>query len=421
MIKILHFADAHIDIAGHGRHDALTGLPLRALDFLKALDAIVKTAVSEKVDLVIFAGDAYKDRTPSPTYQREWGKRIARLSAAKIPTLLLTGNHDVSPAAGRAHTMQEFDTLDVPFVRVIDKPEFLKHDQLWNLPLQVIALPWIFRSGLMSTLLSQDVSIEDVNEEIGKRVITIVQEWLENLDPQLPTVLVAHATIQGATFGNERSVMLGKDVVLPGGLVKDPRLDYSALGHIHKYQNLNEGAHPPVIYPGSIERVGFGETADEKGFVIASVEKGKTTVERRLLSGRPFFNLTVKTKDKDTLMSDILKALPTKDLLNGAMLRLEVEYPRAVELFLDETTLREHCAQAFEFHLVRRPLEEARTRFSQDDDSVANLNPLELLERYWKMTSTNLTETKSLRNLAASIIQNVSGMNDVAAQENEDA
>ena len=420
MIKILHFADAHIDIAGHGRHDALSGLPLRVLDFLKALDAIVETAVSEKVDLVIFAGDAYKDRTPSPTYQREWGKRIARLSAARIPTLLLTGNHDVSPAAGRAHTMQEFDTLDVPYVRVLDKPDFLAPEQLWNLPVQVLSLPWIFRSGLMSTLLGQNLSPEDVNEEIGKRVITIVEGWLDNLDPRVPAVLVAHATIQGATFGNERSVMLGKDVVLPGGLVKDPRLDYAALGHIHKYQNLNEGAHPPVIYPGSIERVGFGETEDEKGFVIASVEKGKTTFERRLLSGRPFYNLTVKAKDKDTLMPDILKALPAKEKINNAMLRLEVEYPRALELFLDETVLREHCAQAFEFHLVRRPLEEARTRFSQDDDSVANLDPLELLERYWKMTSTNSAETKSLQSLAASIIQNVSGMGDTAAQAIED-
>jgi len=67
MLTVLHFADAHIDIAGHGRHDPLTGLPLRVLDFLNALDRIVDTAIQERVDLVLFAGDAYKDRTPSPT------------------------------------------------------------------------------------------------------------------------------------------------------------------------------------------------------------------------------------------------------------------------------------------------------------------------------------------------------------------
>jgi len=37
MIKILHFADAHIDIATYGKHDPETGLPVHVLDFLKAL------------------------------------------------------------------------------------------------------------------------------------------------------------------------------------------------------------------------------------------------------------------------------------------------------------------------------------------------------------------------------------------------
>ncbi len=58
MVKILHFADAHIDIATSGPYDPTTGLFLRVTDFLKSLDAIVETAINERVDLVIFAGDA---------------------------------------------------------------------------------------------------------------------------------------------------------------------------------------------------------------------------------------------------------------------------------------------------------------------------------------------------------------------------
>src|SRR4026207_2455807 len=151
-MKILHFADAHIDMANYGRHDPETGLPLRVLDFLKSLDTIVDAAISEKVDMVIFAGDAYKDRSPAPTFQREWGKRIIRLSKAQIPTLLLVGNHDLSPAAGRAHAIQEFDTLQVPYVRVLQRPELLTPNELWGLPVQVIAMPWISRSGFMASL-----------------------------------------------------------------------------------------------------------------------------------------------------------------------------------------------------------------------------------------------------------------------------
>ena len=38
MPTILHFADAHIDMANYGRHDPQSGLPMRVVDFLKSLD-----------------------------------------------------------------------------------------------------------------------------------------------------------------------------------------------------------------------------------------------------------------------------------------------------------------------------------------------------------------------------------------------
>ncbi|MEI4927516.1 hypothetical protein Q8G50_33915, partial [Klebsiella pneumoniae] len=80
----------------------------------------------------------------------------------------------------------------------------------------------------------------------------------EEADPSLPIVLTAHASIEGAKFGGERLVMLGNDLVLSGSLVKNPKFNYVAMGHIHKPQDVNEGFQPPVVYPGSIERVDFG-------------------------------------------------------------------------------------------------------------------------------------------------------------------
>ena len=179
MPKILHFADAHIDMANYGRHDPQTGLPMRVMDFLKSLDKIVDTAIAEQVDLVLFAGDAYKDRQPPPTFQREWGRRMMRLSRAGIPTLLLVGNHDLSPALGRAHALESFDTLEVPHVHVLDRPCFLRPDELEGLPLQVIALPWIFRSGLMAVLDEETGETAQVYEKLGERLVELVQLWLE--------------------------------------------------------------------------------------------------------------------------------------------------------------------------------------------------------------------------------------------------
>ena len=405
MIKILHFADAHIDMANYGRHDAQSGLPVRMMDFLKSLDTIVDTAIEEKVDLVLFSGDAYKDRTPTPTSQREWEMRIMRLSKAGIPSLLLLGNHDISPALGRASALEAFNTLEVPLVRVLDKSQLLKPGDLWNLPLQVISLPWLTRSGYL-----QQLGV-DTDESDGQRAsLTIllnesVESWLEEAGQDLPIVLMAHCSVAGAVYGNERSVMLGSDLLFPPSLMRNPHLDYVALGHIHKHQNLNQGQHPPVIYPGSIERVDFSEAQDDKFFVIAEVDRGHTEFEwHQLTDIRPFIDRKLRLTSQEHLNKQLRDALPPQEQLEGAIVRLVLEYPRDWEAIIDDSSLRKYAAAAFEFHLVKRPQIEGRTRLPQDQ-TAGGMTHLELLDLYWNNSDTPTDEMEALNNLARQIIK----------------
>jgi exonuclease SbcD len=401
-MKLLHFSDAHIDMANYGRHDPVTGLPLRVLDFLKSLDTIVDTAIDERVDMVIFAGDAYKDRSPAPTFQREWGKRIMRLSQAKIPTLLLVGNHDLSPAIGRAHAIQEFDTLQIPFIKVLDKPDFFDPEKLWGLPVQVIAMPWISRSGLMAS--TGETGATEAFTRIEDNIGNLIENWLERSDPSLPIILTAHASIEGAKFGGERLVMLGNDLVLSAGLVKNKKFNYVAMGHIHKPQDVNEGNQPPVIYPGSIERVDFGEAAEDRFFVIAHIEAGKDTrVEWRKLTGaRPFIDRRTSLQSGENVTEALKDALPSPKKMDGAIVRLIVEYPREWDTLIDEAALRKHAEKAFEFHLVKRPQTEARIRLP-NDQAVSSLSPLELLDIYWR--ASKVEDTGALQKLAQEIIE----------------
>ncbi len=404
MIKLLHFADAHIDIAAHGKLDPQSGLPVRVNDFLRALDTIVDTAIYEKVDLVIFAGDTYKDRSPSPTYQREWGKRIIRLSQANILTLLLVGNHDLSPASGRANTMQEYDTLQIPHVRVLSRPEFLKPADLEGLPMQVLSLPWIFRSAMMAALELSSSNPDALKEQLENTIGNVLRNWLEELDPALPTVLTAHGSIQGAVYGNERSIMLGKDLLLPGDLVRDQRLDYVALGHIHKAQDVNQGSYPPIVYPGSIERVDFGEAGDKKYFSMVNLERSKTTYELRLLKGRQFIDRLVKIDAGDDPMAKIKQSLPEKEQIQDAIVRFVIDYPRELEPFIDDPFIREHCSGALEFHLLKRPQEEARLRLPENQ-TLTSLSALEMLDLYWNTIHTKTQDREALKELAQEIIQ----------------
>lgn len=412
IMRILHFADAHIDIASQRRRDPETGLPFRVLDFLKALDSIVDTAINEKVDLVLFAGDAYKDRTPVPTYQREWGRRIMRLSQNRIPTLLLVGNHDLPPAKERANALQEFDTLEVPYIKVLSRPCFLGPDDLNGLPLQVIALPWISRSGRMALQTENGESSEEAYEKLEELSTGLVTQWIENADPSIPLILTAHGMVQGAMLGSERTISLGSDLVFPGSLVKHPGLAYTALGHVHKYQDLNAGNQPPVIYAGSIERVDFGEINDEKGFVIATVEPGKPTrIERRVLKGRKFIDRQVQLDSAEDILTKLPEVIPSAAELDGAIFRLILDYPRSIESMINEGDIREKAAAAFEFHLIRHPRAEARSRLA-DSQGISSLQKEEQLDAYWKSLRIDEDERDALNQLAKSIFSTSIGMGD---------
>ncbi len=404
MIKLLHFADAHIDMANYGQHDPVTGLPLRVMDFLKSLDFIVQTAIDEKVDLVIFAGDTYRDRSPAPTFQREWGKRIMRLSRAKIPTLLITGNHDVSPSQYRAHAIQEFDTLSPDYIHVVSQLKLLSPKDLDGVPVQVVAVPWITRSGVVSSLTAETSSEESPQELIEKMLNDWLNQMISDLDPDLPTILTAHASIAGAKFGSEQTVTIGREVVLPPGLVANPAFDYVALGHIHRYQDLNQGSHPPVIYPGSIERVDFGEINEDKGFIIAEVEKGQTTYRWQQLPIRRFQEFWIELDDLLGVNEKIFAALPASEELADSITRLTLIYPRDLETLIDEARIHDHFKDAFAFQLVKKPISEARTRLG-DSFEASSMTPVELLELYWKRQHVeDPAERERLQKLAQELI-----------------
>jgi exonuclease SbcD len=399
-VRVLHFADAHIDIANYGRHDPKTALPIRVMDFLNSLDQIVDTALEEKVDLVIFAGDAYKDRNPQPTFQRAWGNRMMRLSEAGIPTVLLVGNHDVAPAAGRAHTLHEFKTLGVPNLHVADRIAMLDADTL-GCPVQIISVPWVSRSQLMTREETAGKSLNEVLQQIEEKVTEAVKQLIESADPELPLILTAHASVGGAKYGSERAVMLGHELVLSNSIIRDPRLDYVALGHIHKHQTVHE-AHPPAVYPGSIERIDFGEVREKKGFVIAEVSKGKTDWHFIKLHTRRFLDIGVETISADTFMADVMDQLPLPDEVEGAVCRVRLAYPRDWEPLVDEIAISGRFKEALSLQIQKNRHMDNRARLG-DTVGIEDLTSEELLAQYWRTIDMAPAETEAMQKLANEI------------------
>ena len=147
-IKLLHFADLHIGIENYGRLDPSSGVSGRVWDFLQRFDEIVDYGLDHDVDIVVFAGDAYKRRNPSPTFQRAFAKRVKRLADAGVYVVLLVGNRDIPSMAQRASSVDIFETLDVPNV-LVGGIEGIHVRETRNGPIQIATMPYPVRQRLL--------------------------------------------------------------------------------------------------------------------------------------------------------------------------------------------------------------------------------------------------------------------------------
>lgn len=383
MPKLLHLADIHIGIENYGRLNPATGLHTRLEDYLQRLDEVLDYALErEPVDLVLIAGDIYKNRAPNPTHQREFARRIRRLSRAGVPVFLLLGNHDAPAAQTRAHSVEIFDTLEVEGVTIAAR---LRSYTLAtrNGPLQIIAVPWLNRQALLSKEELIGLPLAALETEVVQRVARFVEQALAQLDPRLPTVVAFHGTLQGATLGAERNVMLGHDLALPRSVLALPGVDYIALGHIHRHQAI--GDVPPAVYPGSIERIDFGEEHETKGFVIAEVEKGRAAWRFVEVHARPFVTVRVDVRDHPDAQERIRRAIARHDL-QGAIARVIVVCRPEQRSIIDERVVRLQVQEAGAAHVAAIVLDVERTargRFAEVAHELRDgLTPLRALELY---------------------------------------
>jgi len=312
MIKILHLSDIHMGSGfRHGRINPETGLNTRLEDFTLALKRCVDSAIAQKVDLVLFGGDAFPDATPPPYIQQAFAGEFCRLVAAGIPTVLLVGNHDQHSQGVGGASLCIYRTLGVPGFIVGDT--FTTHRiETRSGPVQVVTLPWLTRSTLLTRPETQGLSMGEVGELLLGRLSIVLESEIRKLDKTIPTVLLAHVMTDTARYGAERFLAVGKGFTVPMAILARDCFDYIALGHVHRYQEVCKS--PLAIYPGSIERVDFSEEKEDKGYILLELEKGKAAAEFCPLPARVFKTLEVDLTKQENAQAALIEALEKENV-----------------------------------------------------------------------------------------------------------
>src|SRR5438876_1005076 len=245
-MKIVHTADLHIGLESHGPINPHSGLPRRLEDFLGSLDTIVDTAIEERADVVVMAGDIYKGRDPNATHQRLFARRVLKLVQNHIPVFLLAGNHDLPNAVNRATSIDIFHELEIDGVSVARAPD-LRRINTASGPLLMAALPWVTRSSLLAHERYRELAATDLEREMVNEIVRSAEELAEEvqdarMEPGMadaPAVLAAHLHAQVVRYGADRLLTVGNDPLVPIDRIALDAFDYVALGHIHAHQKLH--------------------------------------------------------------------------------------------------------------------------------------------------------------------------------------
>ena len=398
-MRILHFADLHLGVESYGKPDPATGLSTRLADFLRTFDEIVDFALNSDVDLVLFCGDAYKGREPTPTQQREFARRINRMAVNGVAVFLLVGNHDLPNAVGKATATEIFDTLAIKNVYVSGRPEVCRIETRSG-PVQVASLPWPRRGLLFGKEETKDLDLDEIKRKMEEVLTRIVAAHAEKLDPAIPAVLAAHVWVTGCRTASEKMITIGQDHALLPGNIANPAFDYVALGHIHKHQVVCES--PPVVYAGSPERLDFSEEQDEKGFYVVDIGpsggSGPKKVEFRFhpVNARRFLTVevTVSADDLDPTGTILAEIARRREELRDAVVRLHVVLPASAQGLLRDNEIRSALGEAYHFTVAREVQDEVRIRLG--NVTAEGLAPLDALKAWLETRKTTPERMKTL-------------------------
>jgi exonuclease SbcD len=401
-IRLLHFADIHIGMENYGKVDPGSGVNARVLDFLRRFDDLIDYGLERQVDLVIFAGDAYRQRSPNPTYQRAFARRVKRLADAGVPVVLLVGNHDLPTMTQKATTVDIFSTLDVPNV-IVGRDYEVHTIETPSGPVQVATVPYPIRQRLLVDDEYRGLSIEELDKALQRIVTETIEDLRQSLDPDIPAVLTAHLSVSNATYGSERSVMIGRDAVVAKSALDDPAWDYVALGHIHKHQSLNGDHHPPIVYAGSLERIDFGEEGDAKGFCWVELAREATEWELVEVDARPFVTIRADVREADEPLVALERVVAGRDL-HRAVVRLILQLRADQEPALRDYDVRALLSGAYAIGSISSEVErKARVRLG--DQKPEEMTDRELLESFLEIKETPEERIGTLLDHADPILQ----------------
>lgn len=328
-MKLIHLSDLHI-----GKRVNEFSM---AEDQKYILNQILEIIDREQPDCVVIAGDVYDKSIPSAEAVQILDDFLTRLAGRKIPTAMISGNHD-SPE------------------RLSFGAQLMKESGIYVSPVydgQVQSIGFADEYGEVRVYLLPFLKPATVRHVYEEETVESYQDAVETAISHLPfntscrNVLVAHQFAAGASRCESEEMSVGGIDQVDVSVFDD--FDYVALGHIHSPQSAGR---PAVRYCGTPLKYSFSEAGQQKSVsVVELFEKGRVEIrevpltplrDMRKIRGT-YLELTARSFYQGTNTEDYIQAILTdeEDIPDG-MQKLRIIYPNLMRLEYDNRRTREN-------------------------------------------------------------------------------
>lgn len=397
-MKILHTADWHLG----KKLDRFS----RIEEQRAVMGEIVQIADTQKVDVVIIAGDLFDNFTPNTDAIELFYKTVKQLSfGGRRPVVAISGNHDAPKLIDAPDPLARecgIFLIGQPFALVtpIETQDFkITHSSAGFIELQLASFPYPLR--IIHTAYANEPRLREelegdkqlaINQFLSDKWQALAQEYC---DPKGVNILTAHLFMNPKNGElleepeGERPIRIGNaDMIYTNAI--PPQMQYTALGHLHGFKNIGS-EEKPIVYASSPLCYSFSEAGEQKYVAIIEAEPNKAVHLSKipLTQGKPLVRKQFASIEAATSW---LKENPN----NWVELTLELkEYLRA-----EDRKRLYNTHEGIVFLIPKLLLDTEHNpsaELSLQDINFENITPL--FESYFKYKSGGIAPNQEILNL----------------------
>lgn len=252
-MKIGVIGDLHMGGAYNlGKLDQRTQLNSRLLDFSNTFNNIINDFLKRNVEVVLLTGDIFDTRHPTSAQLDVFSKCAQRAISKNMKIVVVVGNHDQLRTISTT-TMDVFNSLKLSDIVVYSDIGVHNIKDKNGRDINLILMPYRDRRMVGATTNAEAVA-KLQNE------LQLISKDLTGLK-----IVVGHFMIDKAITGQGGEIFSMSELVIPSSIFKG--FDVVVMGHVHKFEVIQR-RKPLVVYPGSMEKITFGERHHTKVSIV---------------------------------------------------------------------------------------------------------------------------------------------------------